>query len=315
MVRVVIVWMVKLWYVVVLFSSFLSPIYLLTHSQQIPTRRKDLGRCEIFPQFLKHNNKGNFVAMVGDGEYIIYTSRQLRQKAFGSGLNFCWSSSGSGDYAVRVSSSRVNTFKNFKDHKQIRVSGIATNIWGGPMLTVASSDCVWFYDWDTCTMVRQIDVEAKQVFWSDSGDRVAICSNDGFYVLSVDRDVVESAIEEDKVDDEDGVNAFDLIHEFNDVVTSGVWVCIFFLSLSLSSLCGHSVTTHTTTTTTTNHRSETALFTLSTENYSTVLEDNPSTSHISIVPCMFLDTLRLKIACFSQTRNFESLATNFYSAF
>ena len=34
----------------------------------VPTRRKDLGRCEIFPQYLKHNCKGNFVAMVGDEE-------------------------------------------------------------------------------------------------------------------------------------------------------------------------------------------------------------------------------------------------------
>ena len=52
---------------------------------------------------------------------------------------------------------------------------------------------------------------------------VAICSPDGFYVLKVNKEAIEIAIEEDKVDEED-VNAFDLIHEFNDVVTSGTWV-------------------------------------------------------------------------------------------
>eukprot|EP00939_MAST-03C_sp_MAST-3C-sp1_P003297 g3297.t1 len=205
----------------------------------IPGRQKDLGRCELFPQYLKHNAKGNFVAVCGDGEYIIYTSRQLRQKTFGSGLNFAWSSSGTGDYAVRISSSRVHTSRNFEEHQQIKPPGIATNIWGGPMLTIGSRDCVWFYDWDTCTLLRQIDVEAKEVYWSDSGDRVAICCADGFYILAVDRNSIEDALEASKVDDEDGIEAFDLLHEMSDVPTSGQWVgdCFVYTAGSKLQYC------------------------------------------------------------------------------
>lgn len=43
-----------------------------------------MGRCELYPQSLQHNANGSFIAVCGDGEYIIYTSRVLRNKAFGS---------------------------------------------------------------------------------------------------------------------------------------------------------------------------------------------------------------------------------------
>jgi hypothetical protein len=33
---------------------------------------------------------GRFVAVVGDGEYIIYTALALRNQSFGQGLDFVW---------------------------------------------------------------------------------------------------------------------------------------------------------------------------------------------------------------------------------
>jgi coatomer subunit beta' len=42
----------------------------------------------------------------GDGEYIIYTSQALRNKSFGSALDFVWSAVGTGDYATRESISK-----------------------------------------------------------------------------------------------------------------------------------------------------------------------------------------------------------------
>ena len=50
-----------------------------------------------FPQRIAHNSNGRFVAICGDGEYIIYTSQALRNKAFGSALDFVWSNDGNVD--------------------------------------------------------------------------------------------------------------------------------------------------------------------------------------------------------------------------
>ncbi|CAN0266305.1 unnamed protein product, partial [Hapterophycus canaliculatus] len=42
-------------------------------------------------------------------------AQALRNKSFGSALDFVWSSSGTGDYAIRETITRVKTFKNFKE--------------------------------------------------------------------------------------------------------------------------------------------------------------------------------------------------------
>lgn len=62
---------------------------------------KELGRCEVTPSVLAHNPNGRFLAVVGEGEYVVYTSRQLRSKAFGEGVDLVWRHGGNG-YCVQV---------------------------------------------------------------------------------------------------------------------------------------------------------------------------------------------------------------------
>ena len=77
----------------------------LQDGERITSSAKDLGSCELYPQTVQHNCNGRFIAVCGDGEYIIYTSQALRNKAFGSALDFVWSAVGTGDYCERVSTS------------------------------------------------------------------------------------------------------------------------------------------------------------------------------------------------------------------
>ena len=86
----------------------------LPDGERLPVVPRDLGSCELYPQMLKHNCNGRFVAVCGDGEFIIYTAQALRNKAFGQALDFVWSGSGTGDYCIRESSNSIKTFKNFK---------------------------------------------------------------------------------------------------------------------------------------------------------------------------------------------------------
>ena len=74
--------------------------------ERLTLHMRDLGACEVYPQQVSHNSNGSFIVVCGDGEYIIYTSQALRNKAFGSALDFVWSSQGTGDYAIRESTSR-----------------------------------------------------------------------------------------------------------------------------------------------------------------------------------------------------------------
>jgi coatomer subunit beta' len=152
-----------------------------------------------------------------------YTAQTLRNKTYGPAMDFVWSSVGTGDYCIKESSSKIKTFKNFKDGVSIKPRHCsAEQLFGGPVIAVRGSDCVVFYDWEELKIIRKIEVVPKNVIWSDSGDLVVLACEDSFFVLKYDKEVVAAGTE---WDDEDGVKgAFDLLHEIGENVGSGQWV-------------------------------------------------------------------------------------------
>ncbi|RHX99140.1 hypothetical protein DYB36_009999 [Aphanomyces astaci] len=197
----------------------------LKDGERVPLPGRDLGSCEVFPQKLQHNSNGRFVAVCGDGEYIIYTSQQLRNKSFGSALDFAWSPTGTGDYVVRESSSKIVLFKNFVQVKTVKPAQCtAEGLFGGALIGVRGPDCIAFYDWDNdMRFVRKIDATVKNVWWSDAGDLVVLATDSSYYVLRYNRDA-EAAPSPDGVE-----GAFELLHELSEKVSSGTWVGDCFL--------------------------------------------------------------------------------------
>ena len=137
----------------------------------LPT--KDLGSTELYPQSLHHSPNGRFVAVAGDGEYVIYTALALRNQAFGSGLDFAWASKENDkDYAVRESTTSVKIYRNFKERPGggLNVGYQAEGLSGGTLLGVKGQGGIGFFDWNTGSLVRRIEVEPKTVFWSEAGE-------------------------------------------------------------------------------------------------------------------------------------------------
>ena len=203
----------------------------IVDGERIQLNPRDLGACEVYPQQLNHNSNGSFIVVCGDGEYIIYTSQALRNKAFGSALDFVWSSHGTGDFAIRESNTRVRTFKNFKDHKVIALPvSSADAIFGGVCLGVKGPDCIVFFDWEEGTFIRKIDVSPSLIFWNEAGDSLVLVCSDCFYLLKYDRDIVSAAIASGNIDPEEGVNgSFELTNTFNERAHTGQWVGDCFL--------------------------------------------------------------------------------------
>ena len=125
----------------------------------VPLTPKDLGRADLFPTSLAHNMNGRFVAMVGDGEYIVSTAMKLRSKCYGQCQEFVWSSVKNSDFALRLANNTISVFKNFKEVTTIKPGG--DHIFGGTFLGVGDDSCIRFYDWNTYDLVRQIDVSPK----------------------------------------------------------------------------------------------------------------------------------------------------------
>ncbi len=67
------------------------------------------------------------------------------------------------------------------------------------MLGVKSNDYIVFYEWDTLTVARKIDVPVTFVYWSDS-NLVALASNDGFFILRYNAIPNDQGLEEGRED-------------------------------------------------------------------------------------------------------------------
>ncbi|KAJ5232916.1 hypothetical protein N7468_005872 [Penicillium chermesinum] len=190
----------------------------------LPT--KDLGTCEVYPQTLSHSPNGRFVSVCGDGEYIIYTALAWRNKAFGQALDFAWGSKeNSNDYAIRESTTSVKIFKNFKEQSPgLDVGFQAEGLSDGVLLGVKGQGGIGLFDWESGNLVRRIEVDPKNVYWSESGELVTLACEDTFYVLRYSREAYINGVNNGEAD-EDGVEAaIDLVASISEEVRTGEWV-------------------------------------------------------------------------------------------
>ncbi|RKP18398.1 coatomer subunit beta [Rozella allomycis CSF55] len=206
---------------------------------------KEMGNSEVYAQNLQHSPNGRFVVVCGDGEYTIYTSLAWRNKSYGTALEFVWSLD-SNEYAIRESTSIVKIFKSFKEKEILKIPFSAEGLFGGVLLGVKSSNFLCFYDWETCKLIRRIDITAKNVYWSDNNELLAIVSEESFYVLKLN--VEEYKLKIDSEISEDGIEeSFEFICEVNESVKTGCWNgdCFIFTTNSnkLAYAVGNEVST------------------------------------------------------------------------
>lgn len=207
-------------------------------SEPLLLQTKELGSVDVFPQNLVHSPNGRFVAVVGDGEYVIYTALAWRNRSFGKCHGFVWGPD-SNSYATVDETGQVKFYKNFKEVTSWSISltyGVE-KLFGGGLLGAKADGFVYFFDWESGTMVRRIDIDAHEVIWSDSGELVMIINSDenrgdeaSAYSLAFNKDIYEEALTKGEIDDENGVDdAFEVLHELNETITSGKWVGDVFI--------------------------------------------------------------------------------------
>jgi coatomer subunit beta' len=88
----------------------------------------------------------------------------------------------------------------------------------------------------------------QNLYWADSGDLVAIASDTSFYILKFNRDLVTSHFDSGRPTEEEGVeDAFEVLHENDERVRTGIWVGDCFIynnsSWKLNYCVGGEVTT------------------------------------------------------------------------
>ncbi|CAG9808919.1 unnamed protein product [Chironomus riparius] len=197
---------------------------IVKDGERLPVVVKDMGACEIYPQTIAHNPNGRFVVVCGDGEYIIYTSMALRNKAFGSAQEFVWALESS-EYAIRENSGAVKLFRNFKERKSFTPDYGAEGIFGGYLLGVKTSSGLTFYDWENLELIRRIEVQPRYVYWNETGTLICLATDDSYFILRIDTGLIQQTIETKGSIEEDGIEAaFEVLGEVNESVKTGLWV-------------------------------------------------------------------------------------------
>ncbi|KAH9482103.1 Coatomer subunit beta' [Psilocybe cubensis] len=189
---------------------------------------KDLGSTELFASSLTHSPNGRFVAALGDGEYIIYTALAWRNKAFGAAISFAWAAD-SNTYAVLESRVKIKIFRSFRERPGVGVKGVGggggggawsvDGLFGGVLLGAKGAGFVMFWDWESGEVVRRIDVDAKNVYWSGTNTLLAITSSDTFYILRFDRAAYDARVDAggmEEIADEGVEEAFEVVAEVNE---------------------------------------------------------------------------------------------------
>lgn len=75
-------------------------------------------------------------------------------------------------------------------------------------------------------MIRRIEIEASNVFWSDSAELVSIVAGDSTFILKFDQDAVENAFASgEEIDEDEGIEAaFEVLGEIPETVKTATWV-------------------------------------------------------------------------------------------
>ncbi|KAI7525797.1 coatomer beta, partial [Hortaea werneckii] len=95
---------------------------------------------------------------------------------------------------------------------------------GGALLGVKGQGGIGFFDWESGQLVRRIEVEPRNVYWSESGELVCLACEDTFYVLRYSREQYVAALQAGTVE-EDGVEeAFEVVCDINESVRTGQWI-------------------------------------------------------------------------------------------
>ena len=185
---------------------------------------KETETCEFFPQFIQHSHNGRAFALCGDGDYVIKSSRAFRSQGYGSSQEFAWSSSSTGDFAIR-NGNTVKVLRESEEKVVYKSPFSVENIFGGFLLAIKGEEYCDFVDWESGALIRRINISPKQVYWSDSGRNVAIVLEESFFILQFNHDAVNKGTPE-----EDGYpDAFEVKYEILENINSGMWLSECFI--------------------------------------------------------------------------------------
>jgi coatomer subunit beta' len=184
--------------------------------EKIHVTFKELGNADMYVQGLKFNANGQSFAIFGESDYSIYNSRSFKSAGYGAGSDLVWSK---GDlFGVKLDSS-IKIMKRDQDLGAFKLGYRIDAIFGGDFLAVRSDDSISFFDWETQTVIRTIEISPKDVLWNEDGTKVALISDEGVYILNCNKKSINGYLSQGEYSEGGLEAAFELENELTEIVS------------------------------------------------------------------------------------------------
>jgi len=189
----------------------------LAEDEKVPASFKELGAADMYIQGLRFNSNGQSFGVFGEIDYSIYSSRAFKSIGYGTGTDLVWGKQNI--FAIRVDSS-VKIIKGDQDLGAFKVGMDFDTLFGGEFLAVKSEDSIIFFDWETQTIVRRIEIAPKSVIWKEDGTKVLLIDEEGAYILDCNKESIRAYLANPEVHTDEGVEeAFEVSKEIPDMVS------------------------------------------------------------------------------------------------
>ena len=117
-------------------------IHIISQTAAVSLSTKEIGSTEILATYLLYSPNGRFVTVVGDSEFIIYTSLTWRNNSFGNGISVACVPD-SNTYAVLF----WRVYENFRERPGTGMKGSGS--WSMESLHGRILLFVMFWDWES----------------------------------------------------------------------------------------------------------------------------------------------------------------------
>jgi len=162
---------------------------------------------------------GRYISVIEPTGFTVYNSKNIsKSKYTGDGVQVIWREKLSSSSQLMIGSLSSNKRKvvihNFKEQLgEVELQGgnrggTPNTITGGKLITAIYSEHLEFYDWDSLELVKLVDTQATNTFWSTSGLLVIASVHSTFFLQY-------------NPEDADGLVK---LHEDPAVAVSGLWL-------------------------------------------------------------------------------------------
>ena len=205
----------------------------LKNFEEVTFEEKELGTTDLFPRDLSHSPNGQYFYLTDGAEFAVHKAQTGKQTTFGTCNGILWSPQNQlcvleNDFLVKFLSPMG------EEVNSLQLDFYVEKIFPGRYLGIVGIDFIVFYDYESLQCVGKIDAAITNVKWPVKQDRFVVGTPEGFYLLDFEMNDEEEYSGEEEAE----MGDFEVVQEYTERFTSGIWAEGVFLYLKDSTkLC------------------------------------------------------------------------------